>query len=97
MIARAAQIMNASWLGNLAGNRLLRNFGFMGLGEGVNRVTRVVTTVILAWYLDAVEFGIAATAITCFEIVRVLANNGLSQLVVKAPEEELAHVRRQQP
>lgn len=90
MIVRASQYMSARWLGNLAGDRLIKNFGLLGLGEGFNRISRIVTTIVLARYLGAVEFGVAATAITCFELVRVLANNGLSQMVVRAPEEDLA-------
>ncbi|MFT5510172.1 MAG: O-antigen/teichoic acid export membrane protein [Hyphomicrobiaceae bacterium] len=85
-----AQKLSGSWLGRLASDKLLRNFGLLGLGEGANRITRIVTTIVLARYLGAVEFGIAATAITCFELVRVFAQNGLSQMVVRAPEKELA-------
>ena len=90
MIARAAQLVGVSWLVNLGQDRLLRGFGLLGLGEGVNRISRIVATIILARYLSAVEFGIAATAITCFELVRVLANNGLSQMVVRASDDALA-------
>lgn len=90
MKAGVAQKLSASWLGRLGSDKLLRGFGMLGLGEGFNRVTRIVTTIVLARYLGAVEFGIAATAITCFELVRVFAQNGLSQMVVRASEENLA-------
>lgn len=90
MKSAIAQKLSASWLGKLGRDRLMRNFGFLGLGEGVNRITRILTTVVLARHLGPVEFGIAATAITCFELVRVLADNGLSQMVVRAPDDELA-------
>ncbi len=90
MRAGVAQKLSAGWLGQLGRDRLLRSFGMLGLGEGLNRITRIVTTIVLARYLGAVEFGIAATAITCFELVRVLAENGLSQMVVRSSEKELA-------
>ena len=56
----------------------------------VVRVSRIVTTIVLARYLGAAELGIAATALACFELVRVLANNGIGQMVVRAPDDRLA-------
>ena len=73
----------------LAGDRLLRGFGLLGLGEFIVRATRVLTAVALARMLDPVELGIAATAITCYELIRILANNGLGQMVVRATPAEL--------
>lgn len=90
MVARVADRFGTGWFRKLTQDQLLRNFGWLGLGETFNRITRIVTTIILARYLGAIEFGIAATAITCFELIRVLANNGLSQRVVKASDEDLA-------
>jgi len=90
VFARVAEKPGAIWLRKLSQDQLMRNFGWLGLGETFNRITRIATTIILARYLGAIEFGIAATAITCFELVRVFANNGLSQRVVKASETDLA-------
>ncbi len=73
-------------------DRLLRGFGALGFGELCVRVSRIATTIVLARYLDAAELGLAATALACFELVRVLANNGIGQMVVRAPEERLAAV-----
>ena len=72
-----------------ASDRLLRGFGLLGLGEFVVRATRVLTAIALARMLDPVDLGIAATAITCFELVRILANNGLGQMVIRAAPAEL--------
>ena len=74
----------------LSKNRLLRGFGALGLGELFVRVTRLVTAVILARSLGAAEFGLAATAIASFELVRVLGNNGIEQMILRAPDERLA-------
>ena len=74
----------------LSNSRLLRGFGALGLGELFIRITRLVTAVILARSLGAAEFGMAATAIASFELVRVLGNNGLDQMILRAPDERLA-------
>lgn len=72
------------------GDRLLRGFGALGIGELFVRVSRIATTIVLARSLSAAELGIAATALACFELVRVLANGGISQMVVRASDDRLA-------
>lgn len=74
----------------LAGDRVLRNVGWLGLSDGIGRVSRIATTVILARTLSAADLGIAAIAITSFEIVRAFASSGIGQMVVRAPAEKLA-------
>lgn len=73
----------------LLDDRLVRNVGWYGLAEFANRFTRIITTVILARWLIPHDFGIAAIAITTFEIVRVLAQNGIGQAVIRAPAASL--------
>jgi len=73
-------------------DNLLRGFGVLGLGELFIRVSRIVTTIVVARQLGAAELGVAATALACFELVRVLANNGIGQMVVRAPQERLAAI-----
>lgn len=80
----------ASFVDRVLADKLLRGFGALGLGELAVRVSRIATTIVLARCLSAAELGIAATALACFELVRVLANNGIGQMVVRAPEERLA-------
>lgn len=82
--------MVAKLVDKFAKDRLVRGFGALGLGELFVRLSRVVTTIILARTLSAAELGIAATALACFELVRVLANNGVGQMVVRATDERLA-------
>ncbi len=72
-----------------ASDRLLRGFSMLGLGDVFVRLSRVLTAIALARWLDAAELGIAATALTTFELIRVLANNGLGQMVVRAAPETL--------
>lgn len=73
----------------LLADRLVRNIGWYGAAEFANRFTRLVTTIILARALMPADFGVAAIAITTFEIIRVFAQQGIGQAVVRAPESEL--------
>lgn len=73
-----------------APDRLWRYIAYYGMSEAAQRATRIITTVMIARLLTPVELGIAATAITCFEIVRSIANTGLGQAVIRAPEDRLA-------
>lgn len=74
---------------NLMADRLVRNIGWYGLAEFANRFTRLITTVVLARWLIPHDFGIAAIAITTFEIIRVLAQYGIGQAVIRAPIDQL--------
>ena len=75
-----------AWLGQ----RLLRNVGWYGLAEVASRLSRLLTTVVLARVLSSTELGVAAAALTCFELIRTLANTGVGQAVIRAPAERLA-------
>ncbi len=90
MLASLAQRIGGGWSSRGGGDRLLRGFGVLGLGEFLIRISRVVTAIVLARNLSAAELGIAATAIACFELCRVLANNGIGQAVVRASDDRLS-------
>jgi PST family polysaccharide transporter len=79
-------------LRGMLSDRLVRNIGWYGLAELANRLTRLVTAIVLARSLFPADFGIAATAIVVFEIISVLAMNGIGQAVVRASDEELPAV-----
>ncbi|RVT96746.1 polysaccharide biosynthesis protein [Rhodovarius crocodyli] len=70
--------------------RLLGHLGWYGAAEVAGRVTRLATTVVLARQLESVELGVAAAALTGFEIIRALVNSGLGQALIRAPQEQLA-------
>lgn len=70
-------------------DRLVRNVGWYGLAETANRLTRLITAIVLARALLPQDFGIAATAITVFEIISAIAMNGIGQAVVRARDDEL--------
>lgn len=71
-------------------DRLWRYIAYYGMSEAAQRATRIVTTVMIARLLTPLELGIAATAITCFELVRSVANTGIGQIVIRASEDRLA-------
>jgi len=74
----------------LLGDRLVRNVGWNGVAEFANRLTRLVTTVVLARWLSAQDLGLAAIAITTFEILRIIAQTGVGQAVGRALPSQLA-------
>ena len=76
-------------IGRLTKDQIARNIGWYVLADGAARVARLVATVLLARMLTPVELGVAAIAITCFELIRVVANNGVGQMVIRARPEEL--------
>ena len=67
-----------------------RFIALYGMSEMAQRVTRLATTVLLARTMSAVDLGIAAMAITCFEVMRVVANSGIAQAVIRATDARLA-------
>ena len=73
----------------LTHDRLVRSIGWFCLAEAGARVSKIVTTVILARVLGPVDLGVAAIAITVFELIRVIANNGIGQMVIRARPEDL--------
>ena len=90
MIAAGARRLAGAWKAPWAHSRVLRGFGALGLSELLIRISRILTAIVLARYLDPIEFGLAATAITAFELIRVLANCGVGQMVIRAADDRLA-------
>ncbi len=79
-----------SRIGAWADGRLVRNLGWYGLAEIVVRLSRLVTTVLLARVLLPDQFGIAAIALTAYELIRVLTSTGVGQMIIRASVEQLA-------
>jgi len=76
----------------LTRHRLARNIGWLTGAEMVSRIGRIFAAVILARQLDATAFGVAAIAITVFEIVRVFTENGIGAAVVRAGKTDFDRV-----
>ena len=69
-------------------HKLSRNVGWLTGAEFISRFGRIIAAIILARQLDAVAFGIAAIALTIFEITRVFTENGIGAAVVRARDED---------
>jgi len=72
---------------SIAGHKLSRNIGWLTGAEFISRFGRIIAAIILARQLDAVAFGIAAVALTIFEITRVFTENGIGAAVIRARED----------
>jgi len=70
-------------------SRLVKNIGWMTGAEILSRLGRIVTAIILARTLDMSAFGVAAIAITIFELTRIFTENGIGAAVIRASEETL--------
>jgi len=57
--------------------------------EGLSRVFRVCTTILMAQALSIAQFGLLAIALTVFELIAVLANNGFGLFLLKHSERRL--------
>lgn len=77
---------------NVLNHRFIKNAGWLGTAEITNRVTRLVTAVVLANFLTPVEFGLAAVALTANELIKVLAQNGIGAKIIQCTDEELDSV-----
>jgi O-antigen/teichoic acid export membrane protein len=71
-------------------DRFVRNVGWMGGAELVNRVFRLGTTVILARLLSPQDYGLAAIVLTVKEIAFVFTlKSGISNKLVQADDKDL--------
>ncbi len=70
----------------------LHRLGWMLAGEGVARVTRLLTAIVLSQYLSAFEFGIAAIVLSVDEMLKVLTRNGVGQKIIQCDEAQLNSV-----
>ncbi|QLC25202.1 oligosaccharide flippase family protein [Parasphingopyxis algicola] len=68
---------------------LLGGFTAYVSAELIVRIVRVAAILVIARQVDALILGVAALALTLFELVRVLANAGIGQKIIAAQEVDL--------
>jgi len=73
-------------------NRIMSGMGWMAGAELTIRVSRLLTTIIIARIMTPEIFGEAALALAVFEIIRLFNENGLGAAVIRAPKADLARV-----
>lgn len=69
-----------------------RNLRAFGSAEIVNKLTRIAAMVVIARSISAEAMGAAAIALTSFELIRIITNNGIGQMIVKAEDKNLEAV-----
>ncbi|MHA7900304.1 MAG: oligosaccharide flippase family protein [Henriciella sp.] len=72
----------------IVGHKLTQNIGWLTAAELISRFGRIIAAIILARQLDAVAFGVAAIALTIFEITRVFTENGIGAAVIRADQKD---------
>lgn len=72
--------------------QLSRGLAAFGSAEMATRVVRILTIVVIARQVSPTIMGLAALALSLFEIVRVLANAGIGQRIIAADDDSLAAV-----
>jgi len=73
-------------------NDFNRNLSWMGGAEAINRVFRLVATVILARFLTKYDYGLAAIVLTTYEFTLVFTRIGIGGKVIQADEESLESI-----
>lgn len=93
MRARLSMEFTPAWQA-LRQNPLLRAMGSMGAAQLAMRISRLLTTVILARSLAPSAFGMAAVVLTVYEFVALFTRNGISAMVVRAEDDDVAEIAR---
>lgn len=75
-----------------ADNPFNRNLRWLGLSGAVIRVTRLLTTIVLARFLSSHDYGLVAIVLTVNDIVRVFTRNGIGTRLIQAPAENIEHL-----
>ena len=66
-----------------------RNLGWLGLSGAVIRVTRLLTTIVLARFLTKHDYGLVAIVLTVNDIVRVFTRNGIGTRLIQAKAQNI--------
>lgn len=70
-------------------SQFIRNLGWLSGSEIIIRVFRLGTTVILAHFLTAYDYGLAAVVLTTNEFVQVFTRFGIGAKLIQVEEEKL--------
>jgi PST family polysaccharide transporter len=77
-------------LNQLLSNRFIRNVGWLGIAELVNRIFRLATTVTLARTFSPYDYGMVSIIYTIFDLADVFTlKAGIGAKVVQADEQDI--------
>jgi O-antigen/teichoic acid export membrane protein len=80
-------------LKNSLSNRFLRNIGWLGASELINRIFRLGTTVTLARVFSTEDYGLMAVIYTIFDLVTVfIFKGGIGAKIIQAEEYQVATI-----
>ena len=85
-------MMSWSRLKGLASSPIVHGSALLSIAEVGNRLSRIVTAVVLARCLSPLQFGTIALVLAIFELVRMFIHNGIGARIVQASEVELGAV-----
>ena len=83
------------WFGkirSLIANPIIYGSAFLSIAELGNRLSRIVTAIVLARALSPLQFGTISLVLAIFELVRMFVHNGIGARIVQAEEHELGAV-----
>ncbi|MBZ8181006.1 lipopolysaccharide biosynthesis protein [Oscillatoria salina] len=70
-------------------NQFIRNLSWLGASEIIIRISRLLTTFVLARFLSKYDYGLAAIVLATHEFVQVFSRNGIAAKLIQADAEEL--------
>ena len=90
--AKSSYSRLARFASQFADGAFIRNLGAFATAEAANKVTRIAAMVVIARSLSVEAIGIAAIALTSFELIRIITNNGVGQMIIRASDDALEAV-----
>ncbi len=73
-------------------NNFVRNIGWLGGAQAFNRVSRLLTTVVLARTLTTEDFGLAALVLTTYDFTRIMTMFGIGAKIIRSEDDELEDI-----
>ncbi len=76
----------------LLGNQLLTNMSWLGMAQFLTRISRLLSTIVVARILTPEHYGLAAIVLVVNEFAHVFARAGTASRIVQATEKELSTI-----
>ncbi len=73
-------------------NLFVSNLGWLGLSGAAIRITRLLTTIVLARFLTSHDYGLVAIVLTTNDLVRVFTRNGIGTRLIQAKLENVENL-----